>query len=526
MQLASTFAQVMGSIRRFFRARPSPTRARVARLAVECLEERCLTSVLFGMNGTGGSPPVPPARPVGTLVVTLHSRPNAADGQMTGADLDAHGTPLSLASFPHGKHYPNRRETSERRSAPSSWKPNGKAAAGDDHPKASPLRFGPVYGLSPVRGAGPLDGGGDPSGDPPGPGSSAYAPGGNGGPAPSLDLAGTAPIEEPNVPSAVVSDPVSPTGSGSVSSLAGSDRPGLQAVAEPSPVVLPRLVGVPSYVSPDSLSDSQVNTFRISRFPVSDTTLEVRYTLNAYSSVGCAGYEGVATISRGANHVHVPIELTSTGQVNECEIVTLTLRDGNHYRIGRPTTTLFLAGNARGCSDAALFAAYRQAQSVEAFSALVERHRPAVLRICHGILGNWVDAEDVSQGVFLALAQRPAQWLVSAPGWLHTVARNAALAFLRSRNRRTRHERRAAKLARVAFEETSHELREELDTALTQLPAPLREAVRLRYLEGLSQREAAQALGCPRGTLSQRAAQGVRCLRNVLANGTIWGKTA
>jgi RNA polymerase sigma factor (sigma-70 family) len=52
--------------------------------------------------------------------------------------------------------------------------------------------------------------------------------------------------------------------------------------------------------------------------------------------------------------------------------------------------------------------------------------------------------------------------------------------------------------------------------ALERLSAPLREAVRLRYLEGWSQHEAAERLGCPRGTLSQRASAGVRQLRDVL----------
>jgi DNA-directed RNA polymerase specialized sigma24 family protein len=41
-------------------------------------------------------------------------------------------------------------------------------------------------------------------------------------------------------------------------------------------------------------------------------------------------------------------------------------------------------------------------------------------------------------------------------------------------------------------------------------------ATRLRYLEGWSQQQAAERLGCPRGTLSQRAARGVQTLRNIL----------
>ena len=48
--------------------------------------------------------------------------------------------------------------------------------------------------------------------------------------------------------------------------------------------------------------------------------------------------------------------------------------------------------------------------------------------------------------------------------------------------------------------------------------APLSQAVRLRYLEGLSQADAARVVGCPRGTLAQRAAYGVQYLRNIVVS--------
>jgi len=46
----------------------------------------------------------------------------------------------------------------------------------------------------------------------------------------------------------------------------------------------------------------------------------------------------------------------------------------------------------------------------------------------------------------------------------------------------------------------------------------LQQAVQLRYLEGRSQKEAAEIAGCPRGTLAQRTANGVRRLRDVLGD--------
>src|SRR5258708_3020687 len=93
------------------------------------------------------------------------------------------------------------------------------------------------------------------------------------------------------------------------------------------------------------------------------------------------------------------------------------------------------------------------------------------------------------------------------------------IVLLPSGTRPPRHEQQAAKPVQVASEEPAHDQREELDAALARIPGPLREAVRLRYLEGLSQLEAAHLVGCPRGTLAQRAAHGVARLRGILSNG-------
>ena len=102
-------------------------------------------------------------------------------------------------------------------------------------------------------------------------------------------------------------------------------------------------------------------------------------------------------------------------------------------------------------------------------------------------------------------------------GWLRRSGPQRVNRLPALRRRRARHERLAAKPSATHDDQGQGELREELDdAALAQLPAPLREAVRLRYLEGHSQKEAAHLLGCPRGTMSQRAARGIRWLRELL----------
>jgi len=63
--------------------------------------------------------------------------------------------------------------------------------------------------------------------------------------------------------------------------------------------------------------------------------------------------------------------------------------------------------------------------------------------------------------------------------------------------------------------------REDLDAALSSLPALLREAIVLRYLEGRSQAEAARVAGCPQGTLGWRAMEGLNRLRGLLSRGGV-----
>src|SRR5207249_564800 len=127
------------------------------------------------------------------------------------------------------------------------------------------------------------------------------------------------------------------------------------------------------------------------------------------------------------------------------EIVTLIVRDQALYRLAAPSATFFRTGNSANCSDAALVEAYRLAKSPEAFDTLVERHHASVLRACYRVLGNWADAEDVSQGVFLTLLRGPVRLHGALAAWLSAVAHNAAIAFVRSRSRRSRREQRAAK---------------------------------------------------------------------------------
>jgi RNA polymerase sigma-70 factor (ECF subfamily) len=163
-------------------------------------------------------------------------------------------------------------------------------------------------------------------------------------------------------------------------------------------------------------------------------------------------------------------------------------------------------------ADADLLIAYQSSRSGQSFAVLLARHTPWVVRLCR----RWVchqDAEDACQAVFLALARHPERVQFSLRGWLYRAARRAAKDLQRGAARRARREEAAALTRRPAGSSVTLELREEMAAALQRLPTRLRQAVVLRYLEGLNQREAAHRAGCPQGTIATRARRGLLQLR-------------
>jgi RNA polymerase sigma factor (sigma-70 family) len=168
--------------------------------------------------------------------------------------------------------------------------------------------------------------------------------------------------------------------------------------------------------------------------------------------------------------------------------------------------------------DANLLAAYQVSRSGEAFAALVARHSPWVLGMCRRRLGRFQDAEDAAQAVFLALARHPERVHYSLSGWLYCAARRAVKDLQRAAGRRARREEDAVLTRRPVHSIETGELHEEVEAALGRLPTRLRQAVALRYLEGLGQREAAQRLGCPQGTVATRTREGLLRLRALVAS--------
>jgi RNA polymerase sigma factor (sigma-70 family) len=182
--------------------------------------------------------------------------------------------------------------------------------------------------------------------------------------------------------------------------------------------------------------------------------------------------------------------------------------------------TLFTLGTVGALTDGELLGLFigRHSEVAEmAFSALVERHGPMVLRVCRSILGDEHDAEDAFQATFLVLVERASSVRNhgSLGSWLHGVALRVAAGARGAVVRRRGHERRAADRTAEGFTPAGAEpdLAPALHEELAQLPERFRVPIVLCHLEGLACEEAAQLLRLPTGTVKSRLARGRDRLR-------------
>ena len=146
----------------------------------------------------------------------------------------------------------------------------------------------------------------------------------------------------------------------------------------------------------------------------------------------------------------------------------------------------------------------------EAFDELY----PRAFRLARRMLGEAAAAEDVAAE---ALARAYARWpKVSAlpyrDGWLLRVAANLAID-------RMRHRPAEVVLQPAAQFEEGVDLRLALNAALLTLAPRQRQAIALRYLAGLSDREVAEAMGISLGSVKTHIHRGIAGLRSRMGMG-------
>ncbi len=163
------------------------------------------------------------------------------------------------------------------------------------------------------------------------------------------------------------------------------------------------------------------------------------------------------------------------------------------------------------------------------FKELHNRFAGVIYMTAYRVLNNPSDAEEVSQEVFAQIWQKAGLYerrRGTPITWASTMARNRAIDRLRSNRRRFRlkddyeTEEEVLSATRRSGDALDHAGRLDdilvLRKAMADLTDEQRESIEMVYFRGLTQKEVAERLGQPLGTIKARVRRGLAKLREVV----------
>ena len=149
---------------------------------------------------------------------------------------------------------------------------------------------------------------------------------------------------------------------------------------------------------------------------------------------------------------------------------------------------------------------------------LYERNAPGALRLAYLITSDPDLAQDITQEAFVRVAGRFGY--LRSPDVFHVYLRRTVVNLCNSHFRHQRVVRaaleREAGLATVSVDDPDVGLREELRSALQQLPDRQRAALVLHYYEDLSEEQLADAMRCSVSAARSLVARGKETLRTLI----------
>ncbi len=158
-----------------------------------------------------------------------------------------------------------------------------------------------------------------------------------------------------------------------------------------------------------------------------------------------------------------------------------------------------------------------------AFGFLVDKYKASVYAYVYSRLGNFHDAEDLAQEVFIKAYRnlRKLRTYDSFLGWLYAIASNLCKNWARAQSRRPDSEfiedaePDALDNSSISSYRSEHAF-ETLHEALDSLPDMYRQALTLRYLGGMSSREIARFVGASPAAIRKRLSKARSLLKKEL----------
>ncbi len=164
-----------------------------------------------------------------------------------------------------------------------------------------------------------------------------------------------------------------------------------------------------------------------------------------------------------------------------------------------------------------------------AFEEILNRYKKSVFSIVYRMIGNYHEAEDISQDVFISVYNKIYQFDSSkkfAP-WIHRIAVNSCITTMR-KNKKVillnfdeayvphydPNPREFSDDPQSVFEKK--ELRSEIETALMEIPESYRVVLILRFQLDLDNKEIAEILGISRENVEVKVHRARKALRKVI----------
>lgn len=165
-----------------------------------------------------------------------------------------------------------------------------------------------------------------------------------------------------------------------------------------------------------------------------------------------------------------------------------------------PITDTYLVSQAkRGCESS--------------FRCLFDRYYPAIHAYAWRMCGDPTAADDIAQQTFIKVASKLSSYQQKDKfqAWLYQIALNTARDHLRAT---LRYRKRLEQLELPQSQSPpEREQYEQLVDSLKKLSSTLQETVLLVFAQGLTQKETAQVLQCPEGTVAWRISEARKILK-------------
>ncbi len=154
---------------------------------------------------------------------------------------------------------------------------------------------------------------------------------------------------------------------------------------------------------------------------------------------------------------------------------------------------------------------------------LFQTYYKDVFRACYYMLQNKYDAEDLCQDVFAKALSEDFRAIQNQKSWLLSIAMNMSRNYLKKKNRIFLKENFNF-LSSIRFDNTQtteqkiqlNENKSELVELMDKLPVRIRKVMVLKYVHDCKDREIAQILKIPEGTVKSRHSKGKKLIKNFI----------